>query len=462
MADSNSNQPTIAGIVSQSGDGFDHNSQDFDILREAVEVAGLGDALNDPNADLTVFAPTDAAFVNLAQDFGYEGNDEGEALDTITNALSDLNNGDPVPLLEDILQYHVSPGAKDQQQIRAEGEVNTLLEGASFRVEGDQLIDNEPDLTDPSFINDLADVQAANGTIQGIDRVLIPLDIPGNESSNPVEPTTDSTIAGVVSQSGEGFDDNSQDFDILREAVQVAGLGDALNDPNADLTVFAPTDAAFVNLAQDFGYEGNDEGEALDTITNALSDLNNGDPVPLLEDILQYHVSPGAKDQDRLRADGQVNTLLEDASFTVQGDQLVDNEPDLADPSFISDLADVQTANGTIQGIDRVLIPIDIPGNESLSNNGGSHDITGSSDNSNPLLGQGNNDILIGLGEGGSGDIIPDSFAQITFSLPDNLSLGNLSSLEDSGLSLILGGDQTLDPVVGVSTDLLNSAANIV
>ena len=461
MADSSSIQPTIAGIVSQSGDGFDHNNQDFDILREAVEVAGLGDALNDPNADITVFAPTDGAFVNLAQDFGYEGNDEGEALDTITNALSDLNNGDPVPLLEDILLYHVSPGAKDQDQLRADGEVNTLLEDATFTVQDDQLIDNEPDLTDPSFINDLADVQASNGTIQGIDRVLIPLDIPGNDSSNPVE-ATDSTIAGVVSQSGEGFDDNSQDFDILREAVEVAGLGDALNDPNADLTVFAPTDGAFVNLAQDFGYEGNDEGEALDTITNALSDLNNGDPVPLLEDILLYHVSPGAKDQEQLRADGDVNTLLEDASFTVQGDHLVDNEPDLANPSFISDLADVQTTNGTIQGIDRVLIPIDIPGNESLSNNGGGDDITGSDGNSNPLFGQGDNDILTGFGEGGSDDIIPDSFGELTLSLPDDLSLGNLNPLGNSDLSLILGGENILGEVAGVSTDLLNTTASII
>ena len=64
---SRSNLPTIAGIVSQSGDGFDNNSQDFDILLEALETADLVEALDDTNADFSVFAPTDEAFIQLAR-----------------------------------------------------------------------------------------------------------------------------------------------------------------------------------------------------------------------------------------------------------------------------------------------------------------------------------------------------------------------------------------------------------
>lgn len=49
---------TITEIVAASGDGFDRNPFDYDILLTAVGAAGLADALNNPKDDLTVFAPT--------------------------------------------------------------------------------------------------------------------------------------------------------------------------------------------------------------------------------------------------------------------------------------------------------------------------------------------------------------------------------------------------------------------
>ncbi|MEM7555450.1 MAG: fasciclin domain-containing protein, partial [Cyanobacteria bacterium P01_A01_bin.84] len=134
-----STQLSIAGIVSKSGEGFDKNSSDFDILLEALKTTSLVEALDDKNADLSVFAPTDAAFIKLAQDFGYKGTDEAEAFDAIASTLTELGNGDPLPLLRDILLYHVSPGAKDQEQLQTEGKVETLLEGASFEVKGKNL-----------------------------------------------------------------------------------------------------------------------------------------------------------------------------------------------------------------------------------------------------------------------------------------------------------------------------------
>lgn len=348
---------TIAETVAASGGIFDENTNDFDILLNALQTANLVGALDADDANLTVFAPTDAAFIALAQDFGFEGNDEAGAFDAIVAALTDLGGGDPVPLLTDVLLYHVSPEARSLQEIQSLPTVNTLLSGATLTPNGNSLIDNEPDLLDPSFIPSLTDVDAGNGIIQGIDRVLIPLDIPGNEQPTP-------TIAGIVAQSGSGFDSNSQDFDILLTALQTAGLVDALDDAAADLTVFAPTDAAFIALAQDLGFDGTDEAGAFDAIATALTELGNGDPIPLLTDILLYHVSPGARNQEQLISDGTVTTLLADASFTVEGNRLIDNEPDLTDPRFDATLTDIQAANGTIQGIDRVLIPLDIPGND--------------------------------------------------------------------------------------------------
>ncbi|MEM1254258.1 MAG: fasciclin domain-containing protein [Cyanobacteria bacterium P01_H01_bin.21] len=382
---------TIAEIVAQSGNGFDDNSQDFDILLSAVETAGLTPNLSAADADLTVFAPTDEAFIQLAQDFGFEGSDEAGALDTIVAALSDLGDGDPIPILTDVLLYHISPGVKTLETVQSEPTITTLLEGATLMPDGNSLVDNEPDLTDPSFVAGATDIEASNGIIQAIDRVLIPLDIPGNEP----------TIAEIVVQSGGDFDSNDQDFDILLNALEATDLIGAVNDPTANLTVFAPTDAAFVRLAQDLGFRGVDEAGAFDAIANALTELGDGDPIPLLTDILLYHVSPEARSQAELQADGSVDTLLTDASFTLDGNTLVDNEPDLLNPTFEEGIADIEAANGIIQGIDRVLIPLDIPNNNTRLITGSSRSdfLFGLLNNTTFLGGSGNDFILGGIGD---------------------------------------------------------------
>ncbi|MEM9503992.1 MAG: fasciclin domain-containing protein, partial [Cyanobacteria bacterium P01_E01_bin.43] len=172
------------------------------------------------------------------------------------------------------------------------------------------------------------------------------------------------TISGIVASSGDGFDNNNQDFDILLRALQSANLVEALDDPAADLTVFAPTDAAFVALAQDFGFGGDDEAGAFDAIVAALTELGGGNPLPLLTDVLLYHVSPEAQSQTQLQSAGTTTTLLSDVSLVVVGSELVDNESDLLNPSFVAELSDIAADNGTVQGINRVLIPLDIAGNE--------------------------------------------------------------------------------------------------
>ncbi|MEM9153139.1 MAG: fasciclin domain-containing protein, partial [Cyanobacteria bacterium P01_F01_bin.3] len=176
--------PTIADIVSQSGGEFDNNNQDFDILLTALGAAGLVDAVGDVDANLTVFAPTDAAFVQLANDLGFEGSDESGAFNAIVAALTELGEGEPIPVLQDVLLYHVSAGAKTLDAVQSAVSVSTLLEGATLTPDGNSLIDNEPDISDAQFVSGLTDIPASNGLIQAIDRVLIPLDIPGNGSTD--------------------------------------------------------------------------------------------------------------------------------------------------------------------------------------------------------------------------------------------------------------------------------------
>ena len=172
---------TITDIVLASGGEFDKDRRDFDILLNAVVTADLADALADPNAELTVFAPNDRAFVRLARDLGYEGRyDEEAAWTFLVEALTGLGGGDPIPVLTDVLLYHVAPGdVRPVDLILATifgGRIETLL-GANIRPFFLILVDNDPDLKNP-FVVKPVDIEASNGRIHAISRVLAPIDLP--------------------------------------------------------------------------------------------------------------------------------------------------------------------------------------------------------------------------------------------------------------------------------------------
>jgi len=160
-------------------------SPDFDILESAVVTASLAATLDDPAADLTVFAPTDAAFLSLAHTLGFTGSSETEAFAYLVEALTLLSGGtDPVPLLTDILLYHVAPGSLFATDVLASDSITTLL-GSDVEVSGTTLVDGDPDLVDPSIV--AVDVTASNGVVHVIDGVLIPVDLLASDGSNDVD-----------------------------------------------------------------------------------------------------------------------------------------------------------------------------------------------------------------------------------------------------------------------------------
>ena len=360
--------PTIAetAIAVSSLDGFDNNTEDFDLLIQALITADLVDAVNDPNADLTVFAPTDQAFVRLARDLGFTapGYDEAAAFAFIVEQLTVLGNGDPIPVLTDVLLYHVSPGSTFYGSLRGNvTEVPTLL-GTSLTSEGRTLVDAAPAIENPRIKNTLTDITTSNGVIHGINRVLLPvaLEEAPDATGDPSGPTIAETAIAVSSL--DGFDNNTEDFDLLIQALITADLVDAVNDPNADLTVFAPTDQAFVRLARDLGFTapGYDEAAAFAFIVEQLTVLGNGDPIPVLTDVLLYHVSPGSTFYGSLRGNvTEVPTLL-GTSLTSEGRTLVDAAPAIENPRIKNTLTDITTSNGVIHGINRVLLPVAVSG----------------------------------------------------------------------------------------------------
>lgn len=123
---------------------------EFDHLVAAVVRAGLVDTLNG-NRQLTVFAPTDAAFEQLFAALGVSG-------------VSDI----PVATLRAVLMYHVAPGERLSGDVVSSDRIRTL--GGGFLA---------PSVHDGSaWINDArivaVDVDVANGVIHVIDKVLLP------------------------------------------------------------------------------------------------------------------------------------------------------------------------------------------------------------------------------------------------------------------------------------------------
>ncbi len=330
--------------------------------------------LANPASDLTVFAPTNAAFGQLAKDLGFAGDttDADAVTGFIVGAL-------PATTIRDVILYHVSGGTQTAEQIAASGTVTTLL-GATITNDGTTLVDNEPDLIDPSLI--ATDIAADNGIVHVIDRVLLPVDLPGNDAP---------TIAGVVAASGTEFDTTPEDFDILLKAAQTAGLVGVLDDETVDLTVFAPNDGAFVGLAQDLGFKDGDEAGAWDYLVESLTLLGGGDPIPLLTTVLTYHVAPTSLQASQVLTSMNIPTLA-GPSLGVDGASLVDAEPDLANPNII--LTDIQAANGVVHVIDGVLLPAD------LLQSDGSNDVDFiiADDNSNVISTGRDNDWIDGNG----------------------------------------------------------------
>ena len=189
---------TIAEIAQADGN--------FDTLVAALTAANLVGAVNDPDASLTVFAPTDAAFEEL-----------GEAA---VNYL--LNN---LEILESTLLYHVVAGA-ELTSIDAIAATGTSLEMAN----GDEAMISlgESGLMIEGANIVTTDIVASNGIIHVIDVVL--------EAPSAVAAPLAVTLAADGS------------FSTLSGLIEEAGLTDELMDPNANVTIFAPTDDAFAQM----------------------------------------------------------------------------------------------------------------------------------------------------------------------------------------------------------------------
>ena len=176
------------------------------------------------------------------------------------------------------------------------------------------------------------------------------------------------SLAKVLAADGGGFDKNAGDFDILHNAVRAVLAADpdspvaVLADGKVKLTAFVPTDAAFRRLTTEL------TGKRYDSERRVFNKLAKAAGVETIEDVLLYHVVPGAPItyKQAKAADGaKLETALEETvKVRVRNGRviLVDKDTDDRNARVIKDLKNINKGNRQIaHGVDRVLRPIDLP-----------------------------------------------------------------------------------------------------
>ncbi len=331
---------TIYDIVS--------NSPDHNYLELCLDTCSLDAMLSAPGS-LTLFAPTDAAFLLLPPN-------------TVAFLLNNL------PLLTDILKHHVVDNSLMSSMLSNNMIVTTLL-GTNVTV----TISNGNIYIDNAMVT-VADIVADNGVVHIIDAILLPpidcneiVNGPAMEDScgvchqayiynsvthavtfledtigviltanemlimpnHPMNPywiddpaLCSSTVYDIVS--------GSDDHTILEAAIDACNLDDFLSDPGP-FTLFAPTDAAFNALPAG-------------TVTDLLNNI------PQLTDVLKHHVVGDSMMSGMLSNNMVLTTLLgTDITVTISnGNVYIDNA--------MVTVADIVADNGVVHVIDAVLL----------------------------------------------------------------------------------------------------------
>ncbi|MFH8251475.1 fasciclin domain-containing protein [Microbacterium sp. B2969] len=155
-------------VAASGGGTADNNPWDYDILVQAVLATGLAPVLSDPGATFTVFAPNDRAFMRTVQDLtGTAPASEADALATITSAFT-------LDQIKNVLLYHVVAGKKLGPVGVLTAHPLTMANGGKVWPRGINLRDETPSVADPRLVLWKINIQASNGVIHTIDRVLLP------------------------------------------------------------------------------------------------------------------------------------------------------------------------------------------------------------------------------------------------------------------------------------------------
>eukprot|EP00168_Porphyra_purpurea_P013282 TRINITY_DN3630_c0_g1_i2.p1 TRINITY_DN3630_c0_g1~~TRINITY_DN3630_c0_g1_i2.p1 ORF type:complete len:281 (-),score=126.35 TRINITY_DN3630_c0_g1_i2:658-1500(-) len=213
----------------------------------------------------------------------------------------------------------------------------------------------------------MLDIAASNGIVHAIDGVLLPLPVftaveqPPTMTAAPVPAGPVATPAPALPTIAKLVAGNG-DFTVLLAALEAANLVGVVADAAASLTVFAPTNGAFLSLAKQLGYEGHAVDGVFDYLVQALTGLSDGgDPIPLLTSILKFHVVGAEVSSTALVAAGFFTPLEGPAVVLAEDNKtLYDYAPGVTDPMLVAGMLDIAASNGIVHAIDGVLLPLPV------------------------------------------------------------------------------------------------------
>lgn len=299
-------------------------TDDLSLLVDALVQADAG-LVNTLSGDgpFTVFAPTNTAFAALLDVLGDD-----------FNSLSDFDTEEEKALLVKVLTYHVVAGTAAFSTDLSDGQQIETVQGENVGINIKEGAVHLVDATDTNAGVVIADVQASNGVVHVIDKVLLPQEV--------LDALSAMSLKSIVEIAVE-TDNLSLLVDALGQAD--AGLVETLN-VDGPFTVFAPTNAAFVSLLDTLGDN-----------YNSLADFDTDEEKSLLVAILTYHVVAGTAAFSSDLSDGQNITTFqgEDVTITIK-DGLV-HVDDASDMNATVITPDVEASNGVVHVINKVLLP---------------------------------------------------------------------------------------------------------
>ncbi len=256
--------------------------------------------LSTPNgtapAPFTVFAPTNDAFVALLAELG-------------VNELGDIDE----PTLKATLDLHAVAGANVLASALTDNmTISTLGGDITGNVSGGATLTDSNGRVSNIIVTN---VQAANGVIHAIDRVVLP--------------TLPQTIVGAAL--------DTPDLTSLVAALQRASLVDALNGAEV-YTVFAPTNAAFASFLSANGFA-------------TLEDV----PVDVLTQVLLNHVVSGEAMSGDLMTN-YISTLATKPGTELNLSMFVDTTSGVT-LNGVSNVStpDIDVSNGVVHIVDAVI-----------------------------------------------------------------------------------------------------------
>jgi uncharacterized surface protein with fasciclin (FAS1) repeats len=351
---------SLAAVLTAKN-SFDMDSTNYDILTAAVlavlnaKPSSPVKVLTDGTVGLTAFIPNDKAFENLVTSLTGATPATEQATFTAVAGLG-------IDTVEQVLQYHVVPGAAilSGDALKANGaSLVSALSGKNINVSvaGTTITlgDYDTIAADPKVILAQVDINKDNAQVaHGIDAVLLPVQL--------LKPGTNSLAAVLTAKSS--FDKNSANYDIVTAAVLAVlkakpnSAVKVLTDGNTAVTAFIPNDKAFMNLVTALtGKKPKSEAATFATVA--------GLGIPTVESILKFHVVPGAAimSPDALKANGaSLKTALSGKMIkvSVMGTVITlgDYNKKLKDAKVILKQVDINKGNLQVaHGIDAVLMP---------------------------------------------------------------------------------------------------------